>query len=137
MAIDHDKVTEFAEAYTAAWNSGSPEAVAEFPAQGGRIVIDHGEPWEGPTGVAEMAASFFAEFPDLTLVCDKVRSASDHVVYLWTFTGTHSGTKNPLRVVGWEESNLVQWPASKCLAEVPNRTNDRHDERSATRVHRC
>jgi len=30
MAIDHDKVMEIAEAYTTAWNSGSPEAVAEF-----------------------------------------------------------------------------------------------------------
>ena len=137
MAIDHDKVTEIAEAYTAAWNSGSSEAVAAFHAQDGRIVIDRGAPWEGPTGVAEMAAGFFADVPDLTLVCAKVRCAGDHVAYLWTFMGTRSGTKNPLRVVGWWEWNLVQWPASKCLAEVPNRTNDRHDKRSATRVHRC
>jgi hypothetical protein len=50
-----------------------------------------------------MAAGFFADVPDLTLVCDEVRCAGDHVLYLWTFTGTHSGTKNPLRVVGWEE----------------------------------
>ena len=53
-----------------------------------------------------MAAGFFADVPDLTLVCDKVRCAGDHVVSLWTFTGTHSGTKNPLRVVGWEEWDL-------------------------------
>lgn len=53
-----------------------------------------------------MAAGFFADVPDLTLVCDGVRCAGDHVVYLWTFTGTHSGTTNPLRVVGWEEWDL-------------------------------
>lgn len=41
MAIDHDKAVEIAEAY---WNSGSPEAVAEFYAQDGRIVINRGEP---------------------------------------------------------------------------------------------
>lgn len=53
-----------------------------------------------------MAAGFFADVPDLTLTCDGVRRAGDHVVYLWTFTGTHSGTGNSLRVVGWEEWDL-------------------------------
>jgi len=106
MAIDYNKALELAEAYTAAWNSGSPEAVAEFYAQDGRIFINGGKPWEGRSGVTEMAAGFFADVPDLTLVCDKVRCAGDHVVYLWTFTGTHSATKNPLRVVGWEEWDL-------------------------------
>jgi hypothetical protein len=88
-----------------AWNCGSPDAVAEFYAQDGRIVIDHGEPWVGRAGVAEMAAGFFADVPDLSLVCDEVRCAGDHVVYLRTFTGTHSGTRT-LRVVGWEEWDL-------------------------------
>ena len=104
--INHDKVKQVAEAYTAAWNSGSAEAVAEFYAKDGRIVINRGEPWEGRTRVAEMAAGFFADVPDLNLVCDDLRCAGDHVVYLWTFTGTHSGTKNRLRVVGWEEWDL-------------------------------
>ena len=106
MAIDHDTAVEIAEAYTAAWNSGSPVAVAEFYAQDGRIVINRGEPWEGRTGIAEMAAGFFADVPNLALVCDRVRCAGDHVLFLWTFTGTHSGTKNHLRVVGWEEWDL-------------------------------
>ena len=52
MAIDHDKVMEMAEAYTAAWNSGSPEAVAAFYALDGQIVINRGEPWMGRTGIA-------------------------------------------------------------------------------------
>jgi uncharacterized protein (TIGR02246 family) len=95
MPIAYDKAMEIADAYTAAWNSGSPEAVAEFYAQDGRIVINRGEPWEGRAGVMKMAAGFFADVPDLTLVCDEVRCARDHVVYLWTFTGTHSATKNP------------------------------------------
>ncbi len=50
-----------------------------------------------------MASGFFADVPDLHLVCDGVRLAGDHVAYLWTFTGHHAGTKNPLRIVGWEE----------------------------------
>lgn len=104
--MDQDKIREIAKAYTAAWNSGSPEAVAGFYAKDGRIVINRGEPWEGRRRVAEMAAGFFADVPDLALACDKVRCAGDHVVYLWTFTGTHSATKNPLRVSGWEEWDL-------------------------------
>lgn len=106
MAIDHDKVMEMAQAYTAAWNAGSPEAVAAFYAQDGQIVINRGEPWVGRKGIAEMAAGFFADVPDLNLVCDNVRCAGNHVAYFWTFTGTHSGTKNPLQVVGWEEWDL-------------------------------
>ncbi len=39
-------------------------------------------------------------------MCDEVRLAGDHVAYLWTFTGHHSGTKNPLRIVGWEEWDM-------------------------------
>ena len=103
MAIALGKVKDIAQAYTAAWNSGSPEAVAGFYAPDGQIVINRGKPWEGRNGVAQMAAGFFADVPDLALVCDGVRCAGDHAVYLWVFTGTHSGTKNPLRIVGWEE----------------------------------
>jgi hypothetical protein len=44
--------------------------------------------------------------PDLALVCDMVRCAGDHVAYLWTFTGTHAATHNPLRISGWEEWDL-------------------------------
>lgn len=106
MALDHEKVTKMAEAYTAAWNSGSPEAVAAFYAEDGQIVINRGKPWLGRQGIAEMAAGFFADVPDLNLVCDNVRCAGNHVAYFWTFTGTHSGTKRSLRVVGWEEWDL-------------------------------
>ncbi len=49
---------------------------------------------------------FYADVPDLRLVCDGLRIAGDHVAYLWTFTGTHVATGNSLRVVGWEEWNV-------------------------------
>ena len=106
MTFDHEKIGKVAAAYTAAWNSGSPEAVASFYAPNGKIVINRGEPWVGRKGIAEMAAGFFADVPDLQLACDAVRYAGDHVAYFWTFTGTHAATKNPLRVVGWEEWDL-------------------------------
>ena len=50
--------------------------------------------------------AFFSDVPDIKIVCDGLRCAGDHVVYLWTFTGTHAGTKRPLRVSGWEEWDL-------------------------------
>jgi uncharacterized protein (TIGR02246 family) len=106
MTFDHESVSQMAAAYTAAWNSGSPEAVASFYAPDGQIVINRGRPWVGRQGISDMAAGFFADVPDLRLVCDQVRCAGDHVAYFWTFTGTHAATKRPLRVVGWEEWDL-------------------------------
>lgn len=106
MTVDQETARKLAEAYTAAWNSGSPEAVASFFAQDGKIVVNRGTPWVGRKGVADMAAAFFADVLDLTLVCDDVRSAGSHVAYFWTFTGTHASSKNPLCVVGWEEWDL-------------------------------
>ncbi len=106
MTVDRESATKMAAAYTAAWNSGSADAVASFYAADGSIVINRGEPWNGRKRVSEMAAGFFADVPDLTLTCNEVRCAGSHVAYLWTFTGTHSQTKNPLRIVGWEEWDL-------------------------------
>lgn len=104
--ISQDALEHMAEAYTAAWNSKSAEAVASYFAEDGRIVINRGDPWEGRGRVAEMAAGFYADVPDLTLSCDLVRTAGDHAVYVWTFTGHHSGTRNPLNIRGWEEWDI-------------------------------
>lgn len=101
-----DRIAAVAADYTAAWNSGLAEAVASFYAEDGGIVINRGAPWEGRDGVAAMAAGFFADVPDLTLACDGLRIAGDHVAYLWTFTGHHAETSNPLRITGWEEWDM-------------------------------
>lgn len=93
-------------AYTAASNSGSAEAVASFYAPEGTIIINRGTPWEGRAGIAAMAAGFYTDVPDLSLTCDGLRIAGDHVAYLWTFTGHHAQTRNPLRIIGWEEWDL-------------------------------
>ena len=99
-------IAAIAADYTAAWNSGSAEAVASFYAPEGNIVINRGTPWEGRAGIAAMAAGFFADVPDLSLTCDGLRVAGNHVAYLWTFTGHHAQTRNPLRIIGWEEWDL-------------------------------
>ncbi|MCU4653075.1 nuclear transport factor 2 family protein [Roseibacterium sp. SDUM158016] len=103
--MTHD-IEAIAAAYTAAWNSGSPEAVASFYAETGRIVINRGTPWENREGVAAMAAGFFADVPGLSLTCDGIRGAGDHAVYTWTFTGQDAKTGHPLHITGWEEWDL-------------------------------
>ena len=104
--VDHIQALATAQAYTAAWNTGRPDAVAEFFSSDGTIIINGGEPWKGRASVAAMAAGFFTDVPNLALVCDGVRVAGDHIAYLWTFTGHHAATKRALVVVGWEEWDL-------------------------------
>lgn len=99
-----DAVAQMAQAYTAAWNSGS--AAASYFAEDGEIVINRGDPWTGRARIEEMAAGFFADVPDLSLTCDEIRVAGDHAVFVWTFTGHDAGTGNSLRVRGWEEWDL-------------------------------
>ena len=50
VTIEPGKMKEVAAAYTAAWNSGTAEAVAGFYATEGHIVINRGEPWQGVHG---------------------------------------------------------------------------------------
>lgn len=106
MSPDPKDIERLADAYTAAWNSGSPQNVAAHFAEDGEIVINRGTPWRGRSGIASMAAGFFADVPDMKLTCDGVRCAGSHVVYLWTFTGHAAKTANALSVHGWEEWDL-------------------------------
>lgn len=107
MTIDPAAVAQMAHDYTAAWNSKDPEAVASYYALNGSIVINRGDPWQGRAKVAEMAAGFFADVPDLSLTCDEIRVAGDHAIYVWTFTGHDAGTGHPLKIKGWEEWDLT------------------------------
>ena len=106
MAISQNAAERLAQDYTSAWNTGKPKNVASFFAESGGIVINRGPLWQGRAGVAAMAAGFYADVPDLTLVCDGVKLAGSHMLYLWTFTGTHAGTGRALRITGWEEWEL-------------------------------
>ncbi|MEM6887452.1 MAG: nuclear transport factor 2 family protein [Pseudomonadota bacterium] len=95
-------IARMAADYTAAWNSKSAEAVASFYAPDGVIIINNGDPWAGRTRVAEMAAGFFADVPDLNLTCDDVRCSGRTAIFVWTFTGHDAVTGNPLTIRGWE-----------------------------------
>ncbi len=106
MGLTAEAARALADAYTAAWNTGRPDAVADFYAAEGQIVINRGTPWQGRAGIVAMASGFFADVPDLALTCDGIRLMGDHMIYLWTFSGHHSGTRNPLKVVGCEQWDL-------------------------------
>ena len=103
MTLDPKAIADMAQAYTAAWNSKDPNAVAGFYAEDGEIIINRGDPWSGSAKIAEMSAGFHADVPDLTLTCDDLRISGNHAIYVWTFTGHDANTGNPLTVRGWEE----------------------------------
>ena len=106
MTLDSKAIRRTAETYEAAWNSGDPAKVAACYAEHGAIVINRGAPWQGRVKVAEMAAGFYADVNDMRVILDELRVAGDHVAFIWTFTGRHAGTGNPLDVKGWEECDL-------------------------------
>lgn len=106
MTMSEDALATLARDDTAAWNSKVASQVASFFAEDGEIIINSGEPWTGRARVAEMAAGFYADVPDLTLACNDIRAAGSQVIYVWTFTGHHAATGNPLEVRGWEEWGL-------------------------------
>ncbi|MDP8984804.1 MAG: nuclear transport factor 2 family protein [Pseudomonadota bacterium] len=87
MSLARKSIERLAAAYTAAWNTGSPQNVAAYFAENGEIVINRGGPWRGRAGIAEMAAGFFTDVSGMKLTCDGIRGAGSHVVYMWTFTG--------------------------------------------------
>jgi len=68
--------------------------------------INRGEVLKGRAAIAQMAAGFYADFPDLVVRCDEVRTAGDHVLFAWTLEGQHPQTKHFVKVGGWEEWNL-------------------------------
>jgi hypothetical protein len=106
MSYTQSELGDLAKRYTEGWNSKVPEKVAAFHAPSSSIVINRGEASVGHEGLTAMAAGFYADVPDLCLTCDDIRGAGSHVIYVWTFTGHHAETGNPLKIRGWEEWEL-------------------------------
>ena len=68
--------------------------------------MNGGAPMTTRAEIAEMASGFMADFPDLTLSCDRVLVADHHMVYAWTFEGHHRDGGNFVSFSGWEEWDL-------------------------------
>ncbi|MEX0319652.1 MULTISPECIES: nuclear transport factor 2 family protein [unclassified Ruegeria] len=106
MASDQDILHNLARDYALAWCSGNPQEVAGFYTRDGQIAVNHGEAQTGHAAVAELARDLHATFPDLDMSCDMMRKAGDHAIFVWTFEGHHSETKNHVVMRGWEEWEL-------------------------------
>ena len=106
MSLDPNALQTLAQNYAKAWSSGDPAAVAGFYAENGQIQINRGDVLKGRAAIAEMAGGFYAEFPDLVVRCDQLRTAGDHAIFVWTLEGNHSETGNHVKVAGWEEWNI-------------------------------
>lgn len=106
MTVDIKTFEAMTATYTAAWNSGNPEAVAEHYAPGRGITINRGEQQFGRETMLAMAGGFMTTFPGMTLSCDFARLAGDRAVFGWTLEGHHAETGNQVRASGWEEWEL-------------------------------
>jgi len=85
------ELLDFAERYTAAWNSQTPAKMAEFFSEEGSLSINGGLPAVGREALTAVARSFMTGFPDMKLLMDGLHVQRDHAVYLWTFVGTNTG----------------------------------------------
>ena len=99
MAQNRRQIGELARSYTEAWCSHDPARVAAHYAPGGTIAINGGE----AAGIAEVAESFIAAFPDIEVLMDDLIVRDDVVEYHWTFTGTSAETGKWVRIPGFEE----------------------------------
>ena len=97
--MDAGPIRELAQSYTEAWCSRDAARVAAHYAPGATIAINGGE----PAGIEEVAASFIAAFPDITVYQDDLVVGNETVEYRWTFTGTSSETGKWVRIAGFEE----------------------------------
>lgn len=103
---DHERMVEFGQKYTEAWNSGQPEKMASFYAEDGVLTVNNGIPATGRKQLAETARSYMEAFPDLELTMDSLTAQNGTYRYYWTFKGTNTGpdgTGNKVDFSGFEE----------------------------------
>ena len=106
---EYDKMVEFGQKYTDAWNSNVPEKMASFYATDGTLTVNNGTPAVGRKQLAETAKSYMDAFPDLELTMDSLTKGNGTYRYYWTFRGTNSGpngTGNKVDFSGFEEWTL-------------------------------
>jgi ketosteroid isomerase-like protein len=103
---DYEKMVEFAQNYTDAWNSKQPENMASFYAEDGILIVNKGAPAVGRKQLAETSQSYMEAFPDIELTMDSLTVENGKYRYYWTFKGTNTGpggTGNKVDFSGFEE----------------------------------
>ncbi len=95
----------FAEGYTKAWNSRSPELFASQFATDGMMIINNGPPARGRAAIAQVAQSLMTTFPDMVITMDTLEAGVNGAAYHWTLSGTNSGpggNGNKVKISGVE-----------------------------------
>jgi len=106
MLSDAVDLRDFAARYTAAWCSQNPASVAAFFSDQGALTVNDSAPAVGRSAIADVARSFMAAFPDLSVVMDELSQRGDEVEYRWTLTGTNTGPGGAggrVRISGFEK----------------------------------
>lgn len=89
---------DFAKRYAEAWCSRNPKTVAAFFAENASLTVNGGP----PAPALEVARAFMRDFPDMTVTSDKLEPRGDRTAFHWTLSGTHVGTRNRVRISGYE-----------------------------------
>ena len=103
---DYEKMVQFGQDYTKAWNSLDPEKVVSFYAQDGSLTINNGTPAMGREQLAATVGAYMEAFPDMHLSMDSLVEGAGTYKYYWTFKGTNTGpggTGNKVDFSGSEE----------------------------------
>jgi len=101
-----EEIRAHADAYTAAWNSGDPAAVAGFFSPDGSLQVNDNEPALGREAISGVARGFMTAFPDMELQMQELNITETGAEYHWRFTGTNTGpggTGNAVDFSGFEE----------------------------------
>jgi nuclear transport factor 2 (NTF2) superfamily protein len=89
---------DFAKRYAEAWCSRNPENVAAFFAENASLTVNGGP----PAPALEVARAFMRDFPDMTVTFEKLEPRGNGTAFHWTLAGTHVGTGNRVRIIGYE-----------------------------------
>ncbi len=131
MATRHDILQKLATQYATAWSSGDPALVAEFFTDDAKVSVNGDTMQTGTQAIAELAAGFYAEFPDLELRCDLMRAADQRCMFVWTLEGHHARTGNHVVIGGWQDwqldgdtrirQSLIWFDADDCQRQIAGR----------------
>jgi uncharacterized protein (TIGR02246 family) len=112
--LDQQMLRNFADGYTKAWNSRSPELFASQFATDGIFIINNNAPARGRAAIAKVVQGFMSTFPDMALTMDTLVAGVNGAAYHWTLTGTNSGpggNGNTVRINGvevWQLNDVGQ-----------------------------
>lgn len=104
-SMTHDSLIGFAQKYTQAWCSQTPNNVAAHFAEDGSLTVNNGAPAVGRIAIAKVAESFMTAFPDMILTMDSLVTTEKGIEYHWTLKGTNTGpngTGKKVRISGVE-----------------------------------